>query len=199
MVTGNRSLLLWPCLVILVLLSFAATYLAAAQPGQPPATPTPAMGRLDILGEAIETVTLAKRIGHGDAYDSRDPLVLRRPGSSVSIPAGEYLLQKIDLTGGFCCYVPFRVIDGLTDKVVKEPEWLTISPDKPCTLKAGAPLKLIPWAYRVGRLTHLSHRLVDAQGRSYYNSTTSRPLPRFAIRQGDREIASSDSMSLEYG
>lgn len=197
--TENRSLPSWASLAILVLTSSAASRLLAAESGGPPVAPGTATGRLEILGEAVESVTVAKRIGRSDEYDSSNPLVLRPVGASISIPAGEYLLQEINLSGGFRCYVPFRVVDGLTNKVVTEPEWLTISPDKPCLLKAGAPLKLTPGVYRVGRLTHLSHELLDAQGRRYYGSATPRPLPRFAIYQGDREIASSDSMSLEYG
>lgn len=199
MPTGNHCLLSRPCLAILLLLSFAATCLAAAEPDQPPATPTPVMGELHIEGDAIETLTLARRIGQGDDYDSANPLVLQRPGSSVSIPAGDYLLQEIELTGGFGCYVPFRIVDGRTNKVIREPEWLTISPDKPCTLKAGAPLKLAPGVYRLGRLIHLTHELLDSQGRRYHASAIPRPLPQFAIYQANRQIASSDSMSLEYG
>jgi hypothetical protein len=198
MPTENCRLPSWASLAIFVLFSFAATGPAVAEPSQPPTAPTSAQGRLEILGEAVESVTLAKRIGHNDAVDSSHPLVLRPVGSSVSIPAGEYLLQEINLSGGFRCHVPFRVVDGLTNKVT-EPEWLTISPDRACMLSAGAPLRLTPGVYRVGRLTHLSHELLDAQGRRYYGSATPRPMPRFVVYQGDREIASSDSMSLEYG
>lgn len=87
------------------------------------ATPssTSATGQLDIEGSAIEEVTLARRIGHGDDFDFSNPLILRRPGSSVSIPAGEYFLQRIKLEGGFCCDVPFRIM-GPADQVLKEPE-----------------------------------------------------------------------------
>ena len=199
MPTGSRSLLLWPCLAILVLFPFAIDRLLAAEPDRRQAAPASAMGRLDIQGEAIETLTLAKRIGGSDSFDSQNPLQLRHPGSSVSIPVGEYLLQKIELTNGFRCYVPFRIIDGVTGKSKKEPEWLTIRPDKPCLLRVGAPLKLKLGVYRFGNIIHVKHELLDAEGRWYDDSKPSRQLPQFAIYQGDHQIASNDSMSLEYG
>ena len=199
MTTGNRSLLLWLCVAILVLIPVAIDRLVAAEPDGRQAAPAAAMGRLDIQGEAIEVLTLAKRIGDGDSFDSQNPLLLRHPGLSVSIPAGEYLLQKIELTDGFCCYVPFRIMDGVTGKAKKEPEWLTIRPDKPCTLRVGAPLKLNVGVYRLGGVVRFTHELIDVEGRRYHDSKPSRQFPQFAIYQGDRQIASGDSMSLEYG
>ena len=60
MTTGNRGSLSWPCLVLLVLLLAAAGRLAAAEPGQQPASSAPAMGQLKIEGGAVEQLTLEK-------------------------------------------------------------------------------------------------------------------------------------------
>ena len=156
------------------------------------------MGQLKIEGGAVEQLTLEKR-RINQQFDPMNPLIVHCLGSRMSIPAGEYRLQKIELKGGYCCDVPMQIIDGLTGKVLREAEWLTIGPDKPCTLKAGAPLKLVSRVYCLGRVIRLGYELLDAQGRRYYAPATPRQLPRFAVYQGDREIASSDSMSLEYG
>ena len=132
MTTGNHRLPLWPCLAILVLQGGATGRAAAAEPGRPPA---PAMGQLNVEGGAVEQLTLRK-MRTDEQFDATDPLILHRPGSRVSIPAGKYLLQRITLHGGYLCYVPFQVI-GPSNVVLRGPELLTISPDKPCLLKVG--------------------------------------------------------------
>ncbi len=190
MTTGNHRLPLWPCLAILVLQGGATGRAAAAEPGRPPA---PAMGQLNVEGGAVEQLTLRK-MRTDEQFDATDPLILHRPGSRVSIPAGKYLLQRITLHGGYLCYVPFQVI-GPSNVVLRGPELLTISPDKPCLLKVGAPLTTTLLVSRHGRVIHLAYRLLDAEGRMYTKEKRGEP-PRFKVLYDGREIASG---SFEYG
>ncbi len=157
------------------------------------------MGQLLIEGDSIERLTFARRIGDTDTFDAAKPPVFEHPGASVSMPAGQYFLRLIELRGGYTSQPYIQSDDGKTGKVPPDAEWLTISPDRPCTLQAGAPLKLQPYAYRQGRVIRLSFGLLDARGRGYYASAVLPRLPQFVVYQGDREIATSDSMSLEYG
>ena len=191
--TRNGRSLLWLCLVLGTLLP-AAGRLAAAESKATPSS-GPAMGVLNIEGGAIERVTLAKCIGAGDAYDPRDTFTLQHPGTSVSLPAGKYLPQNVELKGGYRCYVPFQIVDGRTKKVLRGPEWLTISPEKPCLLKVGAPLTPSLRTFRQGRTIRIAYDLLDSEGRSYSPGTRDKP-PRFTVSCGGREIASG---SFEYG
>ena len=47
-------------------------------------------------------------------------MVLRNPGPSVALPAGEYHLERIDLKGGFFCVAPMSIIDWDAGKVVRD-------------------------------------------------------------------------------
>jgi hypothetical protein len=78
---------------------------------------------------------------------------------------------------------------------LKEPEWLTISPDKPCSLKIGAPLRPVLLTHRRGRMIGLSYQLLDGEGRRYCSEKRDQP-PRFTVYCDGYEIASG---SFEYG
>jgi hypothetical protein len=190
--TGSRRLLCWIGLAVLLMAA------AGHSPAAEPASPAAPMGQLKIEGGAIERLWLMKRIGHDNAYDASKVLVFDRPGASVTVSAGQYL-ASIALQGGYTSHLHIQSDDGRVAKVQPDAAWMTVSPDEPCTLKAGSPLKLVPLAYRQGRTVRLMYELLDAQGRRYYPSAPPRPVPQFTIYQGDREIASSQSMSLEYG
>ncbi len=181
----------WRHCALLVLLLFAAGRLPAAET----ARTTPAMGRLNIDGEAVESIRLEKRVGRSDAHTPGAPGIVQCPGSSVSLPTGEYLLQQINLKGGYSCNVPFSIM-GPGDKVLKGPEWLTISPGKPCSLKIGAPLKPAVRVFRHGSRILIAYHLLDSEGRSYVFNKRDKP-PRFTVFDcSGREVGSG---SFEYG
>ena len=132
-------------------------------------------GELIVEGELIESLTVT-----GKAGDSR---TINRPGASVSLPAGQYSIQEIQLEGGFRCVVP------------RTAETFTVSPDEPCRLKAGAPLTPGVTFKRSGKMLTLDYELVDAAGRNYRRTGRSLDPPRFAVYQGEREIGSG---TFEY-
>ena len=190
-ITGGRNAPLWLCSVHLALLLLAASGLSAAEPVQT----TPAMGRLNIEGTAVESIRLEKRIGHSDAHAPGEPGTVRCPGPSISLPTGEYLLQQINLKGGYSCNVPFGVM-GPDGKELRGPEWFTISRDKPCSLKIGAPLKPSVRAIRRGPTIIIAYELLDSQGRGYVSEKRDNP-PRFTVSDSSgREIAAA---AFEYG
>jgi hypothetical protein len=193
MTIGNRRRLSRMCLAIFATLLFPAVGLPAVErtPAKPPSAP--AMGQLKIEGKAIERLSLAKRIGKGDA-SSEKPLVLNSPGSTVSLPVGDYLLERIELKGGYVCNVPFRVF-GPNNQELRAPQWLTIGPDQPCVLKIGAPLKATLRTYRQGRVILIAYDLLDSEGRRYASTKRGSP-PRFTVSCDGREVASG---SFEYG
>jgi hypothetical protein len=193
MTIGNRPRLSRMCLAIFALLLLPAIRLPAAAPAQAKPASVPAMGQLKIEGKAIERLSLAKRIGNGDA-SSEKPLVLNGPGSTVSIPVGDYLLERIELKGGYVCNVPFRVF-GRNNQELRGPEWLTISADKPCVLKVGAPLKATLRTYRQGRMILIAYDLLDSEGHRYGSTKRGSP-PRFTVSCDGREVTSG---SFEYG
>jgi hypothetical protein len=146
------------------------------------------MGQLNVEGDAIERVTLAKWMG-ANRLDARTSIVLEHPGGTMSIPAGEYVLREIDLTGGYHCLAG-PITDGQTGQPVKQAEWLlSISPDKPCSLKIGAPLKPEVAVYRQGRVLELVYLLRDAGGRRYATEKHEKP-PRFTVSSGGRVVGS---------
>ena len=147
-----------------------------AKAGEAAKKPAPDAGacQLIIEGQHIESLTFARQRGK--------PKTIQRPGSTVSLPAGRYRLERVALTGGFECYVGGR-------------EWLALSADKPCHLKVGAPLTPNVEVSRQGRILQLSYELLDANGREYVGSDRSDP-PRFTVYSGDRVVGSGD---FEYG
>lgn len=195
MTAGSRGLRWWSGVAIVLM---AAASSSPAEPARQPASSAAPMGQVKIEGGGIEGLVLVKRIGQTDTFDAANPLTFEKPGRSVSLPPGQYLARVV-LRGGYSSRSYAWADDGRIGKVTADAQWLTVSPDKPCTLKAGVPLKLVPFVYRQGRVVRLMSDLVDAQGRQYHRSEPPRPLPQFTVYQGDREVASSESMSLEYG
>ncbi len=193
---AHRRLGLRPILAILVLLP-AAGRLTAAADDKPPERAS-ANGQLIIEGDHVARLTLDKWTGTRDAPPGPDgQLVLDHPAASLSIPAGQYRLAKIELTGGYSCYVPERVFDGRARRAIWGPELITISPDRPCSIKVGAPLKTVLIAHRDGRNILLVYRLLDAQSEwhLYVRGDRNKP-PRFTAYCNGHKIGSG---SFEYG
>ena len=115
---------------------------AEAKAGDAAKKPAPDAGacQLIIEGQHIERLTFTSQTGKLEH--------IQRPGSTVLLPAGRYLLQEVALTGGFKCHVG---------------QWLTLSADKPCHLKVGASLTPSVKASRQGRILELSYKLVRRQ------------------------------------
>jgi len=134
-----------------------------------------------ILGKRIESLTLTDQQGQ--------PVVFRR-GSGMCLPPGQYLIQGIDLPGGY---------SSLTYGG-HPPDRLTLVPGKPCRFDIRAPLTPSVAVKREGRLLKLDYQLLDGDGRKYRRndpsgSDRSHP-PQFAVYQGESLIGSG---SFEYG
>lgn len=188
------------------LLAIVALVLAGADGPRRPAPansskslPTPVVtGRLNIEGQGIERIVLAKRVeknGTPRSVDPNDTVVLHRPGPSESVPAGEYWIWEVRLTGGYSHFLLQWFTEGATGKD-HEGKWLTISPEKPCLLKIGGPLKPGLSAGRKGRLVSLGYYVIDAVGRKYEGHERNKPPPQFTVCCDGRAV---DSYSFEYG
>jgi hypothetical protein len=130
-----------------------------------------ANGQLVIEGRHIETLILEKPNG--------DSQTINRPGSTVSLPAGQYKLFSVTLTGGFQSYLM---------------QSFTLSPGKPYHVKVGAPLTPQLEASRQGRVLELDYALVDAGGGEYRPEDAD--PPRFTVYNGDQVVGSG---AFEYG
>lgn len=152
-----------------------APTLMSAEPA-PPATDAAAC-RLNIVGESIETLTLTNQAGVAKQ--------LNRPGSSVSLPAGQYRISQVELKGGYRCRAAgtgkndlFRLVAGKSHQ-----------------LEVGAPLAPSVQVTRQGRLLKIDYQLLDAAGRSYTGPRATDP-PGFTVLKDGREIGAG---TFEYG
>ena len=127
--TGNRERIVWRSCGLLSLL-LVPCRVAVGDPSRAQPLP-PDTGRLEIEGPTIERLTLRK-FGPPPYNDS---LVFDHPGPVVSLQMGDYLVDRIELKGGYYCY------GG---------PMLTIR-DKPYRLKIGGPLKPTVSTTRGGR------------------------------------------------
>ncbi len=175
--TGNRERIVWRSCGLLSLL-LVPCRVAVGDPSRAQPSP-PDTGRLEIEGPTIERLTLRK-FGPPPYNDS---LVFDHPGPVVSLQMGDYLVDRIELKGGYYCY------GG---------PMLTIR-DKPYRLKIGGPLKPTVSTTRGGRYIGLSYELRDAEGHTYgrqnVEGSAGRP-PRFTVYLGDRVVGSG---AFEYG
>ncbi len=181
---------LW-CIAILAMSAIATGRLAAAEPRPAKPSAEPAKGILKIEGTGIEQLTLVKQKSLRE-YDS--PTVLQRPGSSVLLPAGKYILTEIRLKNGYQSTVHWA-ISSSNNYAVSDSELLTVSPEKACSVKGGGPLKLLPSLGRLGRTLHLGCQIVDGAGHSYTNEKRDNP-PRFTVFCNGQEVGSG---TFEYG
>jgi hypothetical protein len=150
-------------------------------------------GQLNTEGQAIKRMVLVRK-GVENPYDPKSFIVLDRPGRSVSLPAGEYCLRTVEFDGGVFCIFQRGIRDRLT-RTEGEGEWLTISPEKPHSLKFSGPLKPTVLATREGRSLRFVHRLFDANGREYVQRGP-KHAPRFTVFCNGQVVGSG---SFEYG
>lgn len=167
-----------PVLLILACLP-PAVAVGAGGPAAASGT-SPAVGpqaTLEIVGKGVESLVLVDRAGR-----QRD---LNRPGSSVSVPPGEYYPEQVVLQGGF----------SARGWSFDQSMWFILAPGRPHRLEVGAPLTPTVTVKRRGSVLKLDYALVDASGRKYSPSDRKDP-PWFKVYQGDRQIGAG---SFEYG
>jgi hypothetical protein len=130
-----------------------------------------------VEGKDVESIVLVPAQGTpGNAVQN----LSIQQGVSQFLPQGNYDLQNITLRGGYQSYN-----NGS----------LTLTPNSPCKLAVGTPLKSSVKVERQGRILRMDYQLLDAQGRKYASSDRSSP-PRFVVYQGNRKIGSGN---FEYG
>jgi hypothetical protein len=148
------------------------SWLAGPASAQDPSSPR---GELRIEGQYIHKVNLEGE----QSQELTDPCGVER------VPVGAYVVQSVELKGGF---VSAGQMSGRLGKIV-------VTEDTPTVLKAGGPLRQEITASRQGRLLILNYRLVGVGGENYRNSLPGR-APRFTVLRGDKAIGSGH---FEYG
>jgi len=155
-----------------------AIALCAGPIEEPPAPGDRAFCEL-VLGQHIENLSLSDQHGQSVPYQRR--------GSSLFVPPGQYVVERIDLQGGFSANTDPRL----------PADHLTLVPGKHVRVDIRGPLRSSVTAQRAGRLLKLNYQLLDGDGRKYQRSSGDRGHPpQFAVYQGDCQIASG---SFEYG
>jgi hypothetical protein len=195
MAAGHRMLLVLPSATLLALFLVNAAWPAPVD--SPKAKPSPRpTGQLNIEGQGIEQIILERRVEERGAprfFDPNDTVVLQRPGPSVSVPVGEYWLQKVELLGGYSCILPRRIDDRTGQVVDGEP--VSIRPGDSWLLRIGGPLKWGVSAVRQGRTLQVGCFLFDRNNRMCSRPSAQKP-PRFTIYCDNRVVGSG---SFEYG
>ena len=134
-------------------------------------------GRLRIEEPAIERLVLSDPLGGTTEIKPR--------GDSVSLPVGSYLVEEIELAGGFRSRTLFSPDDRIE-----------VAADRTSVLEVGLPLTSQVQVRRAGRLLSLDYRLVDGQGRRYVRRSTGADPPTFTVSKNGRAIGSG---TFEYG
>ncbi len=162
---------------ILLGVTFVWWLSAGVHAGETPSTDTLATGELRIEGESIERLVLVDANGNNKEFD--------RPGAVVTLPEGEYRLQEVALAGGYRCW-PHQV---------PETSPVTVSRDRPATLKVGAPLSQRVRPQRRGAVLALNFELAGGAG-ELYSPPNSAGKPHVIVYRHDKQILSAD---FEYG
>jgi hypothetical protein len=149
-----------------------ATGVGFAQP------PQADRGELRIEGTNISRLVLVGQDNHREEWS--------HVSGSLSLPAGTYRVQQIELQGG---YSAFPAGAGALAEIV-------ISPDQPAVLKAGGPLRQTVSINRRGSVLVLNYGLVGIGDEEYRPATRSQEPPSFTVYKGNRTIASG---KFEYG
>jgi len=166
------------CIFAVCGLLLPAIALCAGPAKKQPAPDYRAFGKL-ILGQHIESLSLNDPHGQPVAFGLRS--------SGMFVPPGRYVIEEIDLQGGFYANTSPKLP---TDQV-------TLVPGKPVRFDIRGPLRSSVTAQRSGRLLKLNYQLLDGDGRKYQRSNGDRGHPpQFAVYQGDCQIGSG---SFEYG
>ena len=180
-------------LIVLVSSILPTPALAGDVMAQRPAK-KPADCLLILEGKHIEKLVLR---------DKRGKMVeLVHPAARVTLPAGEYQIDAIEVEGGYSARWSLEPYSPQSPAHWPPPNdrLLVLKPDKPCQPNIGAPLKPAITAKRVGRLIKVSYVpwLCDGGSRPYMTLQSSHNAT-FAVYQGDRDITASGAGSLEFG
>lgn len=173
---------------VLLVVALVADLLGQDGPGAVPGTKTATEGascRLTIEGRGIERLTLAEE---NEDVTNEKLTEIKQPGASISLPAGKYRVQRVELKGGLSCRVYFANDD----------DWIHVAAGQSPVVKAGAPLTPKVRVKRTGRLLAIDYELVDAAGRTYTPDTADRRAqpPTFTVLKNGQTIGSG---SFEYG
>jgi hypothetical protein len=133
--------------------------------------------QLNLQGSPVDALTLVDDRGNLEQ--------LQKPGSRVSLPAGRYRVQEVQLQNGYECYA----------YAANDDSWFTLAPDKPHDLQLGAPFKAQVTATRQGRIIVLSYELKGVDGNDYYPAKRD-IKPRFTVYTDGRMLGSED---FQYG
>ena len=116
--------------------------------------------------------------------DTKSAMVLKRPGSTITLPRGRYRISAVTLEGTYVMrdYDPANA-------------WFEATPEKPAKILVGAPLAPRVTATRRGTILELNYELRDAVGRKYFPESEKQP-PRFEVTQHGRKLGSG---SFQYG
>jgi hypothetical protein len=177
------------------LVIFAAD--ATTLPAQKAKSDPPANCQLILEGRKIDALTVADRNGTLTTF--------KNPGNTVMLPAGEYRIIMVDVTGGFSLITPDLAREPLTTWPPTRNFLLALSPDKPCRPNIGMPLKVDIHVStdRVGNLikARYSDSIRDEGNRTYHSarSSTRESPPTFTIYKGEQDITAKGDGSLEYG
>ncbi|MBN1588282.1 MAG: hypothetical protein JW888_02080 [Pirellulales bacterium] len=171
----------------LVYFGFLATFLVVASAAADEAK-TPGekqtLCELHVQGTHLKSFELEGRNG--------SKTICEKPGKILHLPPGEYRVTNVWLEGDY------RSRPGRSGN--KSEAWFELTPERPHTIKVGAPLLPTARVTRQGSFLDLEYDLVDGEGRSYRLSSEIAPgypqPPRFAVYQGDEKIGSG---SFEYG
>jgi hypothetical protein len=154
----------------------------------------PADCLLILEGKHIEKLVLREKQGK--------IVELVHPAARVTLPAGEYQIDAIEVEGGYSSRWSLEPYSPQTSWKWPPPSnrLLVLAPDKPCQPNIGTPLKPEITAKRVGGLIKVTYNawLRDGGARPYM--TLQPPHnPTFAVCQGDRNVTASGAGSLEFG
>jgi hypothetical protein len=169
-----------PCVATAVCL-LATIVARAAEPAAKPASGEGA-GTIEVVGKGIERLVLA---GPGPGQEQ----CIDRPGPSIRLPAGCYLVKEVGLKGGLARHHP-----GPQASVAAVHRF-TVVPGQPYRLEIDTRLASTVTCQRRGSVLKLDYALVGADGCKYSSRDRSDP-PRFIVLRGGREIGSG---SFKYG
>jgi hypothetical protein len=163
-----------PAVLLALLFSTTAALPADPATGQ---SAEAADSQLNVGSKLVKGLTLVEESGKYRVID--------RPGESLTLPAGKYRLEEIELQGDYrSCR--FRGSGG---------QWFELTPDRPHQLRVDGLLSPTVDVTRQGRLLELSYSLADVNGATYSYRDSGNP-PQFRVYKGGQEIGSG---SFEYG
>lgn len=168
---GSKTLTCRSALALGILLTTARSVGLAQQPEA-------AKGELKIEGTHIVRLVLERQDKHREEWSNLS--------GSISMPAGTYRVQQIELQGGYS-YPALGVADLAQ---------ISISPDKPAILRAGGPLRPAVRTERQGRVLILNYELMGIGDEKYRPAVTPQNPPSFTIYKGDKAVISGQ---FEYG